>query len=159
MSKKQILFFIIILSCMLNLSSCSRNETISKQQLLLQSIEQLEHRFEERKLGSIIEYISANYQDTQGRNLLDIKRAIQMQLMRHKTLYVFSTIKDISWSDAENATVQITVAMAGKPIKSASILPSIRADMIKFSVDFILEDGIYKVKSAVWEWAKPTDFL
>lgn len=132
---------------------------MTKEQILYQSIAELESRFEERKLGKIVEYISENYHDETGRNLRDIKRAIQMQLMRHKSLYVFSSIKDVQWTEDNNAKVKIATAMGGKPMESASILTSVRADMILFAVDFVLEDEVYKVKSATWIWADPSDFL
>jgi len=145
--------------CLLTLMGCTSEKQLTKEQILYQSITELENRFEERKLGKIVEYVSEDYQDNTGRKLRDIKRAIQMQLMRHKSLYVFSTIKDIKWKDNMHATVEIAAAMGGKPMESASILTSIRADMILFTVDFILEENVYKVKSATWTWADPSDFL
>ena len=156
---KQYIFLTLFVTLFVNLMSCSKDPQLSKEQLLRQSIADLEARFEERKLGRIIEYVSEDYRDESGRGLRDIKRAIQLQLMRHKNLYVFSTINGINWQDDNNAEVQITAAMAGKPIKSASLLTSIRADMIKFRVHFVLEDEIYKVQSATWTWADPSDFL
>ena len=151
--KSLIILFLIILI------SCSTEKQLSKEQLLYQSITELENRFEERKLGRIVEYISETYSDQAGRKLRDIKRAIQLQLMRHKSLHVFSVVKDIQWTSEELATVEIAAAMGGAPMEDASILPKVRADMIKFTVDFVLEDEVYKVKSAVWRWASPTDFL
>lgn len=153
----KVLLFILVLFTV----ACTDEIEVSKEQLLLQSINELESRFEERKLGRIIQYVSESYLDQNGRKLRDIKRAIQLQLMRHKSLYVFSTVKDIQWPDEGNklAKVEITAAMAGKPIENVSLLTSIRADMVKFTVDFILEDEIYKVKSATWARADPSDFL
>ena len=149
------IFFISIIS----LYSCSSEPELTKDQLLKQSIEQLEQRFEARKLGEIVEYVSQNYQDDYGRKYDDVKRVIQLQLMRHKTVHIFSVIKEIQWIDDANSTVQITAAMAGKPITDLSLLPTLRADMLNFTVQFVLEDEVYKVKSASWTWATPGDFL
>ncbi len=148
-----ILFFILVLV------SCSSEPQLSKEQLLYQSITELENRFEERKLGRIVEYVSESYSDEKGRSLRDIKRAIQLQLMRHKSLHVFSVVKDIEWTGDELAKVEIAAAMGGAPMEDASILPKVRADMIKFTVEFVLEDEVYKVKAATWTWANPSDFL
>ena len=142
-----------------NLISCSGEREASKEQVLSHSINQLEASFEARKLSDIVEYISEDYSDERGRNIKDIKRTIQLQLMRHKTLHVFTSIGDVQWKDDQNVTVQIAAAMGGKPMESASILTSVRADMVNFTVDFILEDEVYKVKSAIWRWARPSDFL
>ena len=150
---------IITISLFLILIGCSSEPELTKDQLLKQSIEQLEQRFEARKLGEIVEYVSQNYQDDYGRKYDDVKRVIQLQLMRHKTVHIFSVIKDIQWADDSNATIQITAAMAGKPITDLSLLPTLRADMLNFTVDFVLEDEVYKIQSASWTWATPTDFL
>jgi|GEM_PF-3416463 len=155
--KKYILKFSIIFFT-ITLINCSGTDELSKEQRLRQSITALENHFEERKLSKILEYVSEDYQDDQGRKIRDIRRVIQMQIMRHKSLYVFSAIKSVEWID-ENAKVEIAAAMGGKPMESASILTSVRADMIKFSVDFVLEDDVYKVKGATWSWAVPSDFL
>jgi len=152
---KLIMFF----ACVINLMSCSNDKPLSKEQILFQSINEIETRVESRHLSDIVEYISDNYQDHQGRTIRDIKRIIQIQIMRHKSLYVFTSYGEVNWHDDQNVTVQIAAAMGGKPIESVSVLTSIRADMINFTVDFILEDEIYKVKSAQWRWAKPSDFL
>ncbi|MEZ5497758.1 MAG: hypothetical protein R3F25_13215 [Gammaproteobacteria bacterium] len=150
---------IITISLFLILIGCSSEPELTKDQLLKQSIERLEQRFEARKLGEIVEYVSKDYQDDSGRKYDDVKRVIQLQLMRHKTVHIFSVIKDIQWADDSNATVQITAAMAGKPITDLSLLPTLRADMLSFTVDFVLEDEVYKIQSASWTWATPTDFL
>ena len=156
---KKIIQITLFIVCILMLVNCSSEKELTKDQLLFQSIIEIESRFEERKLSRIAEYVSENYKDNKGRTLKDIKRAIQLQIMRHKSLYVFSSIKDVQWNDDNNAKVIIAAAMGGKPIKSASILTSVRADMIKFTVDFSLEDEVYKVKAATWTWADPSDFL
>lgn len=156
---KRHLYTIFLVLFSISLFSCSSEQQLSKEQLLYQSIAELENRFEERKLGKIVEYVSENYSDQSGRKIRDIKRAIQMQLMRHKSLHVFSVIKDIEWTGDELAKVEIAAAMGGAPIENASIIPKVRADMIKFTVEFVLEDDVYKVKAATWTWAKPSDFL
>lgn len=152
-NKLTVLFFVALLV------SCSSEQKLTKEQILVQSIEEIESRFEERKLGRIVEYVSEDYADDFGRKLRDIKRAIQLQLMRHKSLHVFSTIKDMQWLDDNHATVNIVAAMAGKPIDSVSILTSVRADMINFTVTFVRDEDIFKVQSATWKWANPSDFL
>lgn len=150
---------LILLFCIFNLLSCSSNNSETKEQVLSQSITEIEKRFEARSLSDVAQYISDSYKDEQGRALRDIKRTVQIQIMRHKTLYVFTSIGESTWHDDKNVTVQIAAAMAGKPIDSASILTSIRADMINFNVNFVLEDEVFKVKSATWKWAKPHDFF
>ena len=151
----------IICLLIVNLFACSNDEKKTKHQLLKQSINTLEQRFEDRKLNSIMEYVSKNYQDESGRKFKDIKRVVHLQLLRHKSLYIFSSINEVEWVEEGSirVNVEIATAMAGKPIENVSLLRSLRADMIRFTVLFVLEDDVYKVESASWEWADPSDFI
>jgi hypothetical protein len=150
------LYIVIIL---LVITACTNEPQLSKEQVLRNSINELELRFEARKLGDIIEYVSEDYSDENGRKLADVKRVIQLQLMRHKNLFILSKIGSIEWQGDEKATVQITAAMTGQDVKDVGVLSSIRADMIKFSVVFVKQDEVFKVLAATWTWAEPSDFL
>lgn len=149
----------IILFLTFGLLGCSSEPELTKDQLLRQSIEQLENKFEARKLGEIMNFVSEKYLDERGRKYKDVQRVIQLQLMRHKSVHVFSVTKDVQWTDDNLATVNITAAMSGSPINDPGILPTIRADMLNFTVIFILEDEVFKVQSATWTWASPGDFI
>lgn len=144
---------------MLLLSACSSDPLLTKEQLLRNSIQELENRFEARKLGDIVEYVSENYVDENGRKFADVKKVIQLQLMRHKKLFILSKIGEIKWQGDNKAIVQITAAMSGQDVQDVGLLPNIRADMVKFNVEFIKQDEIFKVKAATWSWAQPADFL
>ncbi len=147
-----LLFFILLFAC-------SSDPELSKHQILINSIIEIENRFEARKLGEIVEYVSEDYSDENGRKIKDVKRVIQLQLMRHKKLFIISKIGDIEWQGDDKAIVQITAAMTGQDVKDIGILPKIRADMVKFTVEFIKQDDIFIVQAATWTWAEPSDFL
>ncbi len=149
----------LILFLSLILCGCSNDEPLTKRQRLLQSVAEIEKGFEDRVLGDVLKYISQAYHDQSNREFEDIKKVIHIQMLRHKSLHVFSNVKDIQWTDDKHATVEIVAAMGAKPIESVNILTSIKADMAKFTVDFVLENDIYKVKSVQWSWAEPSDFL
>lgn len=149
----------MLLILILWLSACSNDQPLTKKQRLLQSIQKIEQGFEARILSDILEYISENYQDDKIGDFENIKRAIHVQLLRNKSVHVFSIVKDIQWTDDHHAKVEIVAAMGAKPIDSVNILSSIKADMAKFEVDFVLEGEVYKVQSALWSWAEPSDFL
>ncbi len=155
---KTTLTLALLLMLML-LSACSEDKPLTKRQRLMQSIDQIEAAFEERVLGDVMQYISQDYQDERGRGHDDLKKAVQIQLIRNQSIHIFSVVKDIQWQEDQQATVELAAAMGGQPIESVNILTSIRADMAKFDVVFVLEEGLYKVKSAVWRWAEPSDFL
>ena len=129
--------YLSFLILFLLLSSCSSDPVLSKEQILRNSINEIETRFEARRLGDIVEYVSEDYKDENGRKLADVKRVIQLQLMRHKKLFIISKIGDIQWQGDEKAIVQITAAMTGQEVEDIGILPSIRADIVNFTVEFV----------------------
>ena len=141
------------------LGACSSDPQLSKQQVLRNSINEIELRFEARNLGDIIEYVSEDYSDENGRKLADVKRVIQLQLLRHKKLFIISKIGDIQWQGEQKAIVEITAALTAQDVKDVGILPKIRADMVKFTVEFVKIDELFKVQAATWTWAQPSDFL
>ena len=148
-----------LLLVLIFLTACSSDPELTKGQILRNSINELETRFEARKLGQIVEYISEDYVDESGRKLPEVKRVIQLQLMRHKKLFILSKIGDIQWQGDEKAIVQITAALTAQDVKDIGILPKIRADMVNFTVEFVKQDEVFKVKAATWTWAEPSDFL
>jgi hypothetical protein len=151
--------YLSFLILFLLLSSCSSDPVLSKEQILRNSINEIETRFEARRLGDIVEYVSEDYKDENGRKLADVKRVIQLQLMRHKKLFIISKIGDIQWQGDEKAIVQITAAMTGQEVEDIGILPSIRADIVNFTVEFVKQEEVFKIKAATWTWAQPSDFL
>ena len=140
------------------LVSCGSKE-LSKEQMLSDSIEQIESRMESRKLSDVAEFIDENYSDEQGRTLRDVKRVIQMQFMRHKTLFILSNVNQVEWTTENEAQVTITAALTGQDVNDVSLLKSIRADMVSFDVKFIRQDDKFVVSSARWQRAYPLDFL
>ena len=146
-------FLIVLILC-----SCN-GEKLSKEQLLRQSIAEIESRFESRKLSQVVEYVDEGYADQQGRNLKDVKRVIQLQIMRHQTLFIVSQIKNIQWIGENQAQVEITAAMTGRDVKDVSLLKSIRADKVSFDVRFVRQNDKFVVSSAAWRHAYPADFL
>ena len=59
----------------------------------------------------------------------------------------------------QRAQVIFAVAMAGTPIESTESLIGLKADMHRFELNMVENDGDWLVKSAEWRRAKPDDFL
>lgn len=133
--------------------------SLPKEERLINSINGMVQAAEKRSLSQIMNYISNDYQDEKGWKYIDVKRVLQIQIMRYKSLYIFKDIKNIEWLSEKTAQLKINIAVAAKPIKEISLLKNIKADLITFIIIMEQKEDQYVVTSASWERAGVTDFL
>ncbi|MCF6301436.1 MAG: hypothetical protein L3J52_10030 [Proteobacteria bacterium] len=153
------IFVNMVLFCgFLGLIACS-TEPKDKQQQLLSTIENMELAAENRNLSDFMEFFSEDFSNVNGRKIADVRRLVMLQFMRHQKLFIITNIKNIQWHDDLHATVDISAALAGRPMNESSLLASIRADMITLKVSFSKQGEDFMVTSATWQHASPTDFL
>jgi len=143
----------------IGLSAGCGSDPLPKEKRLLNSIAAVETGAENRSLSEVMKYVSENYTDDKGWGYKDIQRMVQIQIMRYKNLYVLTDIKNIEWLSETEAKVKVSVAVAGKPIEDASLLKSIRADLITFEILMEAQDDIFVTRSATWDRGGLSDFL
>ncbi len=136
------------------LSGCG-GEAGDKHDLLMRSIDAMELGAESRSLSAVMEYVDENYSDAMGRRKADVARAVQINIMRNQQLHVLVSVNQIEWVDdgEENARVELVAALAGRPIDKASLLDGVRADLVRFNVNFHRDGERYLVTSAEWQRA------
>jgi len=153
------IFVNMVLFCVfLGLTACS-TEQKDKQQQLLSTIENMELAAEKRSLSDFMAFFSDDFSNLNGRKIIDVKRLVMMQFMRHQKLFIITNIKNIQWHDDQHATVDLSAALAGRPMNDTSLLASIRADMVTFKVSFAKQGEDFIVTSATWQHASVVDFL
>jgi len=114
---------------------------------------------ESRDTGEFMSYIRKDYQDEQGRDWKGIRAVVHYQFIRNKALHVYQYILGLTVSsDEQHASAVILVAMAGQPIDGVESLESLRADIMRFEVEFVFDEK-WQVSSAVWKPATAKDFL
>jgi hypothetical protein len=130
----------------------------SPEAMLRQSIDALQHAAEERSLSGFMAHISENYMDEGGRTRKDVRALAQLQFIRNPNIHTFKVVHDPTLTDDRNARVTVLAALAGRPIDGASALTGLRAELMRFDLDFVLEDS-WRITSARWSRAQPVDFL
>ena len=127
---KSILFLSLLAAL---LASCSTDS--SEYQVVENFITYCETAASDRKSRSLKQVISENYRDEQGRSKRDISAIISGYILRNKSIYTYSKIETVSIDekkDVINAT--ILVALAGRPIKEASFIVDLNADIYRFDI-------------------------
>lgn len=145
-------------ACVLvGLSACGGPEQ-SPQDRIKSLIDRAEQAAEARDISVFKEDVSGEYRDRRGYDRRTVLRIIQGIFLRNQQIHLFSVVRDLE-VHGDTASARVMVAMAGRPIESAESLLDTRARLMRFDVDFTLEDGEWRVRAVTWEPAKVGEFL
>jgi hypothetical protein len=114
---------------------------------------------EQKNIGMLKNLISKKYTDEQGQNKQAVEGLLRLHLLRNETVHLYAHIQSITLPQPERAQATILVAMAGVPIASAQELPTLRADLHRFDINFAREGKTWRVQQAAWRRAEPGEFL
>jgi len=140
----------IVVVLLVLLISCSGAETNSPEEQVRQTIESIKSHAENRSLSELMDHVSEQYNDHQGKDKTQIKRMIQLLFLRNQNIHIFSRIQSIDIQE-NVAAVEISAAMASQAT-NLSNQNWIKANTFHFSV--LLKnadnDSEWKVDSVSW---------
>jgi hypothetical protein len=105
------------------------------------------------------EMISNRYADDEGNPKKQIAGLIALHHLRNEDIHLFTRIRSVEFPEPDRASVQVFVAMAARPIRDASDLSCLQADLYRFDLLFAFEGGAWRVIRAVWRPTGLGDFL
>ena len=114
---------------------------------------------EQRDLGALRELLSDRYADDQGQDKRAVEGLLRLHFLRNESVHLSLRIRSVNLPQPDRAEATVLVAMAGVPIKTATELPALRADLHRFDIDFAFENKHWRVVRAAWQRAEPGDFL
>ena len=121
------------------------NDTQTPEQQIKAVIADIEQGIEERSLSQVMEHISDDYHDHKGRSKKDIKRYVQLQILRNQNITILSRVKSL---DIQNDIASVELSAAAAARGSELNIASVRADTHKASVVLKSDSGDWKVISA-----------
>ncbi len=138
------------------LFSCA---STSPEDQILAWVDRAVQRAEERDLPAMMDLVSDNYSDDEGRDKKVIRGLLLYYFRSNRSVYVWKKVKSLQVADSETAQLTLAVILAGKPFAEDMNLTKFQADMLRF--DFVLEkDGRdWRVIEATWKPVKFTEFL
>lgn len=153
MFKKLVIPFFLVLTFLL--LSCS-NTKLTPQDEIRQYIEKGVEAAENRSASDLSGLIHDSYSDHKGLGKIQMVKLLRVYFFRHKNIYLFTKIRDITLHSDNEATVTLHVAMAGSVIADASVLSSLRARMYKFELQLIKQEE-WLLQQAKWQVASMPD--
>lgn len=149
--------FLAIIALSIGLSGCG-SEDESPEATLLRDMDAMQEAAEARDLSEFMVYISEQYSDQDGRTWKDIRAMTQLQFVRNPNIHTFKVVRGLEMTNDEHATVTVLAALAGRPIDGASALSGLRAELMRFDLDWVLEEH-WRITTAQWSRAESGDFL
>lgn len=140
---------LIILSAFC-LYACADSETSSPEQKIRKTLSTIEDGIENRSLSQVIDNISDDYSDHQGRVKKDIKRLTQFQILKNQNIHLFTRIKSIEVNDGY-ASIELSSAMTSLNIDLSIEANRIKANSYKTSLVLKNESGDWRVISSSWQ--------
>jgi hypothetical protein len=143
---------------LLSLVSCSGETTPPEEQIRKLNSDAVV-AVEAKDAAALKDLIIDGYKDEHGYDKSALVLLAQLYMLGHKAIYIYTLTKSLQIVDADNAMVEVIVAMAGQPVKTADQLFDIRADLVRFIVAYVRQDSEWKVDNIQWQQATVDDFL
>lgn len=114
-----------------------------------------------RDAGAVLELISDDYADPDGRDKQALHGVVVGTFLRHEALHVLARVKQVELADPPEAASAVAVAaLTGAPVEDVGELAGISADVYRFELEARREaDGRWRVASARWRPAQMRDLL
>jgi hypothetical protein len=136
---------------------CSRS---SPEEQVRKTIDEVVRAAHERDLKRMVAAVSEQYSDAQGNKKSDIAGMVRVQFLLHPNLYLVAKLSSLECPEATQARVAMFAAMASVP--GGGGVPDLRklsADVYRFDLTMIDEDGDWRVVRAAWAPATLQDLL
>lgn len=147
---------LLVLTATFLLAACGDGGE-SPEDRLRSTIDALQQAAESRDVGDFMAHISEQYRDEDGRGHREIRALTQLQFLRNPQIHTFKVIQRIDLIGEERASVAVLAALAGSPIEGVSALSGLRAELMRFELDFE-RDGDWKITGARWAPASIGNF-
>ena len=138
------------------LSACGPPQSAEEQ--IRAGLDQLETAAQERDAGVLLDWISDDYYDSQGRDKKALRAIVRIHLLRNHHLYLHKIIKQIDVAESR-ATVTVLVAAAGEPIDGVDSLVNLQAELLRFDLELTQDGDEWRLSAAKWRRIPAHHFL
>ncbi|HEX7507442.1 MAG TPA: hypothetical protein VF550_11765 [Polyangia bacterium] len=136
-----------------------RRVRLSPEEQVRKAIDAVVKAVSERNIKPVAAAISAAYSDREGNDKKQIVSLVRVQFLLHPNLYLVTKVTALECPEPIQANVVVYAAMASVP---AGVLPDLRnlsADVYRFELTLVDEDGTWRVHRAEWAPATVKDLL
>jgi hypothetical protein len=149
-----VLFIVVALTA----TGCRRSR-LSPEEQVRKAIDAVVAAVRERDIKPVAASVSGQYADSEGNDKKQIVSQVRVQFLLHPNLYLIAKITSVECPEPGQASVVVYAAMASVP---AGVMPDLRnlsADVYRFDLMLVDEDGTWRVRRAAWNPATVKELL
>jgi hypothetical protein len=135
---------------------CSR---LSPEARVRKAIDGAVRAVRERDLKPLENAVSDQYSDREGNDKRQILALVRMQFLVHPNLYLLAKVFSIECPEPTQAQVVVFAAMASVPPGVVPDPRQISADVYRFEITMLDEEGTWRVVRAAWAPATVQDLF
>lgn len=147
---------LLVLSAVLT-SACRRH--LSAEAQVREAIQSATQGVRDRKLKQIAALVSHEYRDKDGNDRKAVLDVVRANILLRPNVFLISHVASVTCTPSVTCEATVVAAMASVPSQSLSDLLRSQADVYRFDLTFVAEDGTWRVSSAAWRPASPKDLL
>jgi len=108
------------------------------------------------KLG-LDTYLHERYSDPWHKSRREAMATLIKLMFRHRGVHLFTVIRSIEPNTGQDAASAVVyAAMTGVPVESVDALISLKADLYRFDIELVEEDGAWWIIGSRWERIDPS---
>jgi hypothetical protein len=137
-------------------SGC-RRARLSPEEQVRKAIDGVVKAVEERDMGPVAAAVSEQYADREGNDKKQIVSLVRVQFLLHPNLYLVTKVLSVECPEPIQAHATVYAAMASVPAGVPPDLRKLSADVYRFELTLVDEDGAWRVRRAAWAPATVKD--
>jgi len=108
------------------------------------------------KLG-LDAFFHARYSDPWHKSRRAATATLIRLMLRHRGVHLFTVIRSVELDAAQDAASAVVyAAMTGVPVESVDALISLKADLYRFDIELVDEDGTWQITASRWQRVDPS---
>jgi hypothetical protein len=147
---------LLILPAVLS-AACRRH--LSAEAQVREAIDSATQGVRDRKLKKVAAIVSQDYRDKDGNDRKAILDLVRANILLRPNVFLIPHIASVTCEPSASCEAAVVAAMASVPSQSLSDLLKSQADVYRFDLTFVSEDGAWRVRSAAWRPASAQDLL
>jgi hypothetical protein len=127
------------------LGSCGDSQ--SPEQAVRSVIARMEQAAEARDVGDLLDHISDRYRDGYGQGREEASRYVRGYFIANQSIHLLTRIEELDFPSEREARARVLVGMVGRDGEATW---DIAADVYRFNITLLREDGEWKLTYAEW---------
>jgi hypothetical protein len=150
----------LLLAAILIVSAAAcRKDKAKPEEQARRAVEAAVRAVRDKDLQAVASFVSEQYTDKESNDRRQVLGLVRAQVVTRPNLYVFTKFSSVDCPTPTQANVVLHAGMASVPSGSAPNPADLSADVYRFELVVVDEDGTWRLRSAGWAPAGVKDLL